>query len=138
MPPDARRTLVDLKDRLAKFGLLLHEDKTRLIEFGRLRACGLTTTRRASAGDLRRLASPTRDDRLTWMAESSRSILSMSEGRIAGAWVDPGVSHPPVFVVICHALIDQRLHRLQIATAFCRGHRLGTDILPAAGVVALV
>lgn len=35
---DARRMLVDLKDRLAKFGLAPHEDKTRLIEFGRLPA----------------------------------------------------------------------------------------------------
>ena len=30
--------LGDLKDRLARFGLALHEDKTRLIEFGRLPA----------------------------------------------------------------------------------------------------
>ena len=30
--------LADLKDRLAKFGLSLHEDKTRLIAFGRLPA----------------------------------------------------------------------------------------------------
>ena len=35
---DARRMLADLKDRLAKFGLSLHEDKTRLIAFGRLPA----------------------------------------------------------------------------------------------------
>jgi RNA-directed DNA polymerase len=35
---DARRMLVDLKDRLTKFGLAFHEDKTRLIEFGRLPA----------------------------------------------------------------------------------------------------
>ena len=35
---DARMMLADLKDRLAKFGLALHEDKTRLIEFGRLPA----------------------------------------------------------------------------------------------------
>jgi RNA-directed DNA polymerase len=35
---DARQMLADLKDRLAKFGLSLHEDKTRLIEFGRLPA----------------------------------------------------------------------------------------------------
>src|ERR1700746_937036 len=35
---DARRMMVDLKARLAKFGLALHEDKTRLIEFGRLPA----------------------------------------------------------------------------------------------------
>jgi RNA-directed DNA polymerase len=32
---DARRMLADLKERLTKFGLALHEDKTRLIEFGR-------------------------------------------------------------------------------------------------------
>ena len=35
---DAERMLADLKERLAKFGLSLHEDKTRLIEFGRLPA----------------------------------------------------------------------------------------------------
>src|ERR1700752_3381548 len=35
---DSRRMLGDLKDRLAKFSLSLHEDKTRLIEFGRLPA----------------------------------------------------------------------------------------------------
>jgi RNA-directed DNA polymerase len=32
---DERRMLADLKARLAKFGLALHEEKTRLIEFGR-------------------------------------------------------------------------------------------------------
>ena len=35
---DAKRMLADLEQRLAKFGLLLHEDKTRLIAFGRLPA----------------------------------------------------------------------------------------------------
>lgn len=35
---DARRMLADLGERLAKFGLSLHGDKTRLIEFGRLTA----------------------------------------------------------------------------------------------------
>jgi RNA-directed DNA polymerase len=35
---DARRMRTDLEERLAKFGLSLHEDKTRLIEFGRLPA----------------------------------------------------------------------------------------------------
>jgi RNA-directed DNA polymerase len=34
----ARRMLAGLKERLAKFGLALHEDKTRLIEFGRFAA----------------------------------------------------------------------------------------------------
>jgi len=33
---DARRMLEDLKERLAKFKLTLHADKTRLIEFGRM------------------------------------------------------------------------------------------------------
>lgn len=32
---DARRCLADLKERMAKFGLELHPEKTRLIEFGR-------------------------------------------------------------------------------------------------------
>ena len=32
---DAKRFLRDLRERLAKFGLALHPDKTRLIEFGR-------------------------------------------------------------------------------------------------------
>ena len=32
---DARRFLVELRERFAKFGLELHPDKTRLIEFGR-------------------------------------------------------------------------------------------------------
>jgi retron-type reverse transcriptase len=35
---DAEQMLTDLKDRLAKFGLSLHEEKTRLLEFGCLPA----------------------------------------------------------------------------------------------------
>jgi len=35
---DARRFLVDLRERLEKFALMLHPDKTRLIEFGRCAA----------------------------------------------------------------------------------------------------
>jgi group II intron reverse transcriptase/maturase len=41
---DARRMLVDLRERMGKFRLTLHESKTRLIEFGRLPA--LDRTRR--------------------------------------------------------------------------------------------
>ena len=41
---DAQEMLAALKQRLAEFGLALHEDKTRLIEFGRLPA--LTRQRR--------------------------------------------------------------------------------------------
>ena len=42
-----------LKERLAKFGLSLHEDKTRLIEFGRFPALAATAAWRAASGDLR-------------------------------------------------------------------------------------
>jgi RNA-directed DNA polymerase len=42
---DAQKLLLALKERLAKFGLALNEDKTRLIEFGRF-----ATQRRAKAG----------------------------------------------------------------------------------------
>ena len=43
--PDAERFLQELRGRLAKFGLELHPDKTRLIEFGRF-----ATERRAKRG----------------------------------------------------------------------------------------
>jgi RNA-directed DNA polymerase len=43
---DARRCLADLKERFAKFGLELHPEKTRLIEFGRY-----AQERRAKHGD---------------------------------------------------------------------------------------
>ena len=36
--PDAQRFLAALRERLARFGLTLHPDKTRLIEFGRFAA----------------------------------------------------------------------------------------------------
>ncbi len=45
---DARKMMADLRERLATFGLMLHEDKTRLIEFGRL-----STERREARGDRR-------------------------------------------------------------------------------------
>ena len=35
---DAQRFLVDLRERLEKFALTLHPEKTRLIEFGRFAA----------------------------------------------------------------------------------------------------
>ena len=35
---DAERFLIDLKERLAKFALSLHPEKTRLLEFGRYAA----------------------------------------------------------------------------------------------------
>lgn len=45
---DARKMHADLRERLAAFSLALHEDKTRLLEFGRL-----STERREARGDRR-------------------------------------------------------------------------------------
>jgi len=45
---DARKMMVALRERLAAFGLVLHEEKTRLLEFGRL-----STERREARGDRR-------------------------------------------------------------------------------------
>ena len=45
---DARKMVVALRERLAAFGLTLHENKTRLIEFGRL-----STELRQARGDRR-------------------------------------------------------------------------------------
>ena len=50
---DAKQMLADLKERLAKFGLLLHEDKTRLIKLGSLRGHDPTKAWRSASGDLR-------------------------------------------------------------------------------------
>ncbi|WP_247777537.1 hypothetical protein [Bradyrhizobium sp. CW1] len=44
---DAQEMLLALKARLARFGLMLHEDKTRLIECGRFAA--LSRQRREGA-----------------------------------------------------------------------------------------
>ena len=49
---DAERFLADLKERLAKFALSLHPDKTRLIEFGRFVADDRASGRR-QAGNVR-------------------------------------------------------------------------------------
>lgn len=45
---DARKMMVALRERLAAFGLMLHEEKTRLLEFGRL-----STEQREARGDRR-------------------------------------------------------------------------------------
>ena len=52
---DARRFLHDLRERFAKFGLELHPDKTRLIEFGRFAAQRSRGTGSREAGDVRLL-----------------------------------------------------------------------------------
>lgn len=50
---DAERCLAAWRARLAKFGLALHPDKTRLLEFGRFAATQRKTARGEEAGDLR-------------------------------------------------------------------------------------
>ena len=50
---DARRCLAALRERFAKFGLELHPEKTRLIEFGRYAEERRAQTRRWPAGDIR-------------------------------------------------------------------------------------
>ena len=50
---DADRMATALAERLAKFGLRLHEDKTRLIEFGRFAADEPSATERRAARDVR-------------------------------------------------------------------------------------
>ena len=49
---DAERFLAELRERFARFGLELHPDKTRLIEFGRFAAAESASARRGEAGDL--------------------------------------------------------------------------------------
>ena len=49
---EAERFLADLRERFARFGLALHPDKTRLIEFGRSRGPEPARPRRRETGDL--------------------------------------------------------------------------------------
>ena len=50
---DAQRFLAELRERFAKFGLELHPDKTRLIEFGRFAAREPDGAGPGQAGDVR-------------------------------------------------------------------------------------
>jgi len=50
---DAERFLHDLKERLARFALSLHPDKTRLIEFGRFAAGNRRRRSEGKTGDVR-------------------------------------------------------------------------------------
>ena len=57
---EAMRFLNEFKERLAKFGLELHPEKTRLIEFGRFAARKRKAAGQRETGDLQRSwASPT-------------------------------------------------------------------------------
>ena len=61
---DAQRFLAELRERFAKFGLELHPDKTRLIEFGRLRRRATAGAGAGQTGDVRlpRLHAHLRED----------------------------------------------------------------------------
>ena len=50
---DAERYLRDVRERLARFGLSLHQDKTRLVEFGRFAVKNRHQPRGGQAGDFR-------------------------------------------------------------------------------------
>ena len=50
---DAERFWTELAERFAKFGLELHPEKTRLIEFGRRAAARPEAERTGQAGDVR-------------------------------------------------------------------------------------
>lgn len=73
---DARWKLVDLQERMAKFKLTLHGEKTRLIEFGRLPTLDHARRGRRRLESSRR--SPSWDSRITvrravWRWQSSRA-----------------------------------------------------------------
>ena len=63
---DAQRFLVYLRQRMAKFGLELHPDKTRLVEFGRFAVRNRAS--RSASGSVRISSSPS--------CHSSRSVSS--------------------------------------------------------------
>src|SRR5271166_2890061 len=76
---DARRFLADLRERFAKFGLELHPDKTRLIEFGRLVVSG--SRRRSISLGSRTFAGRPSMDGSGCGASRSRSECGRSCGR---------------------------------------------------------
>ena len=75
---DAERFLADLRERFAKFGLELHPDKTRLIEFGRYAARDRAGAGARQAGDVRlpRLHARVREDQETGGSGCERITIS--------------------------------------------------------------
>jgi hypothetical protein len=73
---DARRMLSDLGARLAKFGLSLHEDKTRLIMFGKFAA-----ERRAQKG----MGRPESFDFLGYVSSALMLCCAASAQKMQGA-----------------------------------------------------
>ena len=72
---DAERFLREFKERLAKFGLELHPDKTRLIEFGRYAARDREAARQGKTGDLQLLGLHP----LLWAAAQDQNLHRMAD-----------------------------------------------------------
>jgi hypothetical protein len=77
---EAERFLAALRERLRKFGLELHPEKTRLIEFGRYAA-----ERRAKRGEGKSSTRtvPTTEKKAPFRCPGTRSIRSISHARFA-------------------------------------------------------
>lgn len=72
---EAERFLQALRERMAKFGLELHQEKTRLIEFGRFAAAN-----RAARGEVNRKRSISLDLR-TYARRPEKVIVLPSAGK---------------------------------------------------------
>src|SRR5262249_9444486 len=71
-------------------------------------------------------------------APGSTNRRPAGDGGNAARLTAPGRSGPAGLVVDGPGLVDQRLPRRPVAAALGPGQHLGADVLPAAGVVALV
>ena len=87
---DARRMLADLKERLAKFGLSLHEDKTRLIEFGRLPA--MARQHAAHLVHLPSTAKPEDPAHGLGLVRGCDRALPLAQPRITHPWAPRGMT----------------------------------------------
>ena len=105
---EAERFLAELRERFAQFGLELHPDKTRLIEFGRFAATEPGAARSGQAGDLRlpRLHASLREDAEGLVpgtaphdAKRLRAKLQEVKAELPRRWHDPvprvGSGWPP-------------------------------------------
>ncbi|WP_346659406.1 hypothetical protein [Bradyrhizobium sp. 141] len=88
---DAQEMLLALRARLASFGLTLHKDKTRLIEFGRFAA--LSRQRRGKGRPetfaflgFTHYCGRTRDGRFIVKHKTEGKRLTQADGVAAGAW----------------------------------------------------
>ena len=96
---DAERFLAELRDRLAKFGLELHPEKTRLIEFGRFaaqrpaRRAGWASRRRSTSSGFTHICAKTRNGRFMLkritVEKRMRAKLQRGQDRADAATASP-------------------------------------------------